>query len=71
MSSRATQCCPRASALVFEPARRALQGDPRTDIIASTRTLTGSLRDVGLRGHYFYRLLDGLRPQPLSSPLPR
>jgi hypothetical protein len=48
----------RVSAAMFNAVRPSLTGVPDADIETTTRALTGATRDVGLRGHYLYRLLS-------------
>lgn len=48
----------RVSVAMFNAVRPSLVARPDTDIVTSTRALTGTTRDVGLRGHYLHRLLS-------------
>ncbi len=51
----------RVSVAQYRVVRRQLTGQPQTDLIATTRALTGATRDAGLRGQYFWRMMEALR----------
>ena len=54
---------------MFREVRAGVTGVPVLDLARTTRRLTGSTRDIGLRGHYFYRLLQNL-PSALLTDAP-
>lgn len=57
----------RVSVAMFRPAAAALTRAPRGDLIRTTEILTGATRDVGLRGHFFARILRALQAPPPAA----